>query len=174
MKNLLLITCLFFLSFLANAQDNTIKNKIDNFDSITAPVFADSIAYSAKTPYVFLKLQKNTVRNEFTYIYIPSNLTAQERKDQMDFGCDKCMRVNFDVYYDGANKDLEIKGKQRLIFRNVRGSFLDLYPTWKREFFKEGTPEQVVDDLNYRMVWKGNKTLFAFRKENDFWEIRNY
>lgn len=162
MKKLLLVTCLFFISFTAFSQENTIKNRIDNFDSITAPVFADSIAYSAKTPYEFLKRQTTRSRNELIYVYIPSNLTDQERKDQLDLNCDKCMRVNFDVY------------AQRLVFRNVQGSFLDLYPTWQREFFAEATPEQTIDDIKFRMVFKGNKTLFAFREEHDYWEIRNY
>jgi hypothetical protein len=174
MKKLLLITCLFLLSLTSNAQENTVKTKIDNFDSITAPIFADSIAFSAKTPYTFLKLQKNVRQHQYTYLYIPSNLTEQERKDQLDFNCDKCMRVNFNVYYTGANEDLEIQGTQRLVFDTVNGSFLDLYPTWSREFYADATKQDVLDDLNFRIVYKGNLRLYSFEKGNNSWTIRNY
>jgi len=157
-----------------------IKDKINNLDTITARIFSDSIAYSAKTPFEFFKLKKYKKHNDkyirnFIYYYIPTNLTVEEDKENREFSCDKCMKVYFNVYYDGANSDLEIEGIQKLKFQQVYGSFLDLFPTWKREFLPTVNKDKVLDDFKFRDV-KNRKLGINVRisKQNGIWQIYNW
>lgn len=180
-KSLFIILSVLFIT--VNAQEKfkpdidqclKIKERISKLDSITARSFADSIAYYAKTEYLFYKVKVWDNRNLYQYLYIPSGLTKEEEQEQIEFGCSKCMRVEFKLYFEGANEDLEIEGLPYLVFQEVRGKFLDLYPTWKREFLPSATEEQVLGNFRYRIIYKGNNRLFEFSKYNGVWKIRNY
>ncbi|MGJ5643224.1 hypothetical protein [Formosa sp. S-31] len=157
---------------LSDLKYKEVSNKVNKLDSLTARAFADGIASAAATDYDFLTVK--TIDNNSVYYYIPSELTPEEILDQKQMGCDKCMRVIFNVYYDGADKDLEIKGKQRLVFREVVGKFLDLYPTWNREFLPSATPELIKDSFKYRVVQNRNLDLnVRLDKVGGVWRIFN-
>lgn len=170
----LLFTIALIGSLICNAQTDIdiVIQKINNLDSISARTFANEIAESSKTGYEFFKLKKREKYNQYIYYYIQKGLNQEEKEEQRQNGCDKCINVVFNVYYDGANKDLEIEGKQRLRFDYINGSFLDLFPTWKREFDPEATHESIMNGEN-DIVRNGNVRVYQFVKFNGVWEIRN-
>lgn len=156
-------------SFTFQAQDTY---KANDLDSITARQFANTIVASAKTQYEFLKLKKRAKRQTLTYYYIDASLSPEEKAEQKEMGCRDCMKINFKTYTVGANADMQEPGASKIKFINVSGSFLDLFPTWQREFLQTATKENV---LNYkdRAVKKDGFSLFRFSKINGIWEIRN-
>lgn len=191
MKKLLFIT-LLLVTYVTTAQKKgklskeqyiEINYKISNFDSITARSFADKIATSAKTEYKFIELKivkqssNKSKDRTFVYRYIPVNLYPDDFEKTGEYDCNySCMDVEFNVVYDGANEDLEEKGTKRLVFHLVTGKFLDIFPTWEREFLSTATKEKVLD---YEDRYVGNKKHdgivdVRIDKINGMWQIYNW
>lgn len=160
-----------------NNQDLSIKairNRMSNFNEQSAKEFADKIAQTAKTNYEYYKQKSRPKHNSLAFYYLKSNLTAEQLQDIKDFGCNQnCFKVYFDVYYKGANEDLEIKGTKKIIFSNVSGKFLDLFPTWNREFIQSSTKEGILD-YKKKTIYNGNIAVARFQKMQGIWIIRYY
>ncbi|MDB0603172.1 hypothetical protein PL373_18975 [Tenacibaculum maritimum] len=181
MKKLLFIIALLTTTIIVG-QNESFKNieklreKLNNFDSITARKFADNIAYSTKTKYKFYKVKNHKKSNIISYYYLKTELTKEQLGDIKDFGCNgNCLIVYFDVYYEGANIDLELKETKKIVFSNVGGKYLDVFPTWKREFFPTTTKEEALKSHKKRTLYKGNSAVARFqRQQGNFWTIRYY
>jgi len=182
MKKLLLLTLILTFGIIQaqdgyNLSDETykeIKKKVNHLDSISARMFADEIVKSVNTEYTFLKVLKYPKRKIYSYYYIPSSIYDSDYKEQMNYGCEACFVVHFNVFYDGSNEDLEIEGTQRFRFHFVGGSYLELFPTWKREFLPSAIKEEALDNFRYRDVV--NRTLgvnVSLSKHSGVWELRN-
>ena len=180
MKKLLLITLLFTFGII-QAQDGyslsdetykEIRTKVMGLDSLETKTFADNLASSAKTKFVYYKAKMND--NQLRYYYRRMDLSPEEQKEQELFGCVRCMVVYFNKYYKGSNFDLEIEGIPMFSFNFVSGSYLDLFPTWKREFLPAAIKEEALDNFRYRDVI--NKTLnvnVTLSDPTGFWILRN-
>lgn len=182
MKKLLLLLALALTCNIVHSQDGyklspetyeTIKSKIIDIDSITAKNFADDIASSAKTGFTYLKTKEDA--KDLRYYYTPNDATEAEKEDREAFGsCMRCMIVYFKKYNKGANEDLEIEGTPMLYFSMVSGSYLDLFPIWKKEFLNAATPELALDNFRYRDVKYIPLNLdVRLSKMNGLWTIKN-
>ena len=151
-----------------------IMRKINNLDSLSARQFADEIAFSAKTRFQFYELKTYKKGRILRYNYINMDLSEDQQQKIETYGCDQnCLTVEFKVYYEGGNPDLEIIGEKKIAFSEV-GSFrfLDIFPTWKREFYPNATKENAANFKNNH-VYLANTGVFRFQKFNNFWTIRN-
>ena len=180
MKKLLLITFLFTIN-LTQAQDGyslsdetykEIRTKVIGLDSLETKTFADNLASSAKTDFVFYKAKFND--NDLRYFYRRMDLTPEEQKKQEMLGCVRCMVIYFHKYYEGSNEDLGIEGAPKFRFNLVIGSYLDLFPTWKREFLPSAIKEEALDNFKYLRVESVEMHLnVTLAKFSGVWELRN-
>ena len=179
MKKALLISLLFsFFSLTAQTPSESevqvIMQKINNLDSLSARQFADEIAFSTKTRFQFYELKTYKKGRILKYNYINMDLSEDQQQKIETYGCDQnCLTVEFKVYYEGGNPDLEIIGEKKIAFSKV-GSFrfLDIFPTWKRVFYKNSTEEDVLSFKNNH-IYLANTGVFRFQKFNNFWTLKN-
>lgn len=170
MKNLLLTFALFIAAF-SFAQDGykltpetytAIKAKVNQMDENSARAFADKVAGTAPTEYVFLNSRKDDNGN-MKFYYGRTDLNEKEKQDQADFGCVRCLIVYFKNQPTG------------LQFDQVVGSFEDLFPTWQREFLSTATAENAKESFKYREVRsRATGTDVRLAKSGGMWQIINY
>ena len=169
MKQLLLTFALLITAF-ASAQDGykltpetyaAIEQKVNQMNESSARSFADKVAGTAPTEYVFMRTEK-TDDGFYKYYYSRTDLTAEEKKDQEDFGCERCLIV----YFKTVNGAIQ--------FDHVFGSFEDLFPTWQREFLTTATVQNAKDSFKYREVRnRTTGTDVRLAKAGGMWQIIN-
>ena len=166
----ILLTFALLAAIVTSAQDGynlpeqtykDIKAKVSQLSESSARSFADGIANSAPTQYVWYKTKKGD--KYVRYYYSRTDLSEKEQKDQEDFGCSKCFIVDFILYPQG------------LQFDQVNGSFEDLFPTWQREFLNSATKANFNESFKYRDV--NNRkvgTDIRFARAGGLWQIYNW
>ncbi|MGV8814762.1 MAG: hypothetical protein ACOH2D_11700 [Gelidibacter sp.] len=170
MKRILLtLSLLFTLSITAqdgyNLTDEAyqaINNKVNKLDSINARNYADIIANSSLISYEHYKTKTRPKSNSASYYYIQSELTTEERQEQLSNGCSKCVTVNFSLYGDSYS------------FQEVYGSFEYLFDIWKSQFLDSSTADN-IESFKYRTVQ--NKAIgvdVRMSNANGNWNIYNW
>ncbi len=152
MKQLLILLTTLFIGIIANAQLH-FKTK----DLKEVRQLADSIALTAKTPYVFSK-EGISKQNSNYYVVVYTN-----PKDDYDR-----LGVAFWISHIDRNLDLEIKGTPVYTFDFVRGNFLDLFPFWKRHINKQADAVKITKGKRKDKA-KVQNILYILQ---DGWEIR--
>jgi hypothetical protein len=139
--------------------------------------FADEIANSGKTKWEFLKITENEKIGYCRVKYIDPSVPA-DLKEKITKGsevCEKCFEVNFVLYFEGENKDLEIKGVKQYRFREVTGKYLDLFSTWQRVFKTNATLETALSDYSLlELKHRAVGVNYWFRKNETTWTISNH
>lgn len=169
MKNLLL-TIALFVTALSFAQDGyklapetyeAITAKVSELDTLRARAFADRLAGTAPTGFVYM--QTKTTDNATKYYYKKAAMSSEEKQDLAAFGCSDCLVV----YFKNVNNSLQ--------FDQVTGRFEDLYPTWNREFLPSATVDNVNQSFKYREVKdRTTGTDIRFGKVDNTWQIYNW
>lgn len=178
MKKLLLFTALLF-GALVQAQDletiNTLVSSktvqdIENVSKKIINVYQEKLAFF---------VTKQSVRNEdekYQNVYfLPLDQLPKDNAKLTDEQKDMLLKVNFGEFYQGQNKDLQIKGELSYYFREVNGSYLDLIGFWIATFYPNNTKEEILD--NYKLKeWRYNKDIkFVLKKEGEIWRMyRSY
>lgn len=180
MKKLLLIP-LLLLSVLSFAQDGykltpeqykEISNKLIQLDSISAKIFSDRIAETAKTSLVLENIRSN--KRALIFYYSPEGLTPEEKEKQEVKGCEACLKIIFLKYEKGGNKDLQIKGTEYLKFSEAAGLYLDLFPTWEREFLPGAEPAAALEKFEQREIKSiEHNCSISLQKAGINWKIYN-
>lgn len=157
MKKLLLLTVLL-ISFFTQAQFK--PEQLKSLTQEQANAFSNEIAKNAKTKWEFVQAKENT-KGDY---YIASYGSGE-----------KTFKIVFNVYYEGQNKALEIAGTKTYRFYEVRGSYLDLFPTWKKVFRPDAELEKTVDDFNSQeLINRAEKINFKLKGSDDEWQITNW
>lgn len=122
--------------------------------------FSREVATNAKTQWTFVGAQENAKSN-----YYIVNYAAGE----------KTLKVIYNIYFSGENKALEIPGVKTYKFYQVSGSYLDLFPTWKKVFRPDADLEATVDDLkSQELLNKAENINFKLKGSDDQWQLRNW
>lgn len=157
MKKLLLIATLL-IGFLAQAQFTPGQLKQLTLKQATA--FANEVAANAKTPLEFVEAKENTKGN-----YFIANYGTGDHK----------LKVVFVIYNEGENKALEIEGTKTYRFYEASGSYLDLFPTWKKMFRPDVNLENTVNNINSQeLVSRKDNINFKLKGQDEFWRITNW
>lgn len=181
MKKLLFL--LLLISSFAQSQNIDYLKILNKCDETFARQFSDSIANSSKTKFQFYGILKSEKRSSYTIVYIPENTSTEERKkikefepskEHQDFEYPNCLSVHFNSFKDGENKDLEIKGVEKLKFHSVKSKYLNIFPTWKNFFDATADVEKTLKNFSPRFENVQNKLKFYLKKYNNDWEINNW
>lgn len=184
MKKLLSITLLLAFHF-AFCQNVDYIKQANRCDAAFARQFSDDIASSSRIKYVYfdeLKSHKGTS----TFIYVPINTTDEDKKSlkahmvygesQINFESEGNLCVHFSIIYEGANKDLEIKGTPMYQFEIVQNKFLDLFDFWQKNVDPLADKEQIT--LKGLKSIRNNALGFWFNfcrsSDGSYWYIKNY
>lgn len=81
------------------------------------------------------------------------------------------LTIIYSVTYDGANEDLEIKGKKVWNIESISGNFLTVFPVWQK-FSSTKTDAETLSKkgFEYYTTPDGNSTDFV--KMGPIWAIR--
>lgn len=157
MKKLLLLATLL-IGFLASAQFK--PSQLRALTQEQANSFSNEIAINSKTKWEFIQAKENTKGN----FYVASYGSGE-----------KTLKVIFNVYLEGENKALEIPGTKTYKFYEVWGSYLDLFPTWKKVFRPDAELEKTVDDYNSQeLINRPEHINFKLKGSDDEWHITNW
>jgi hypothetical protein len=184
MKNLFL---LLLLSYgFTNAQNVEYLKHANNCDANFARQFSDDIASSSRIKYVFFKELKTLKENYSTFIYVPIDATEEDKKSlkahmvygesQTNFESEGNLCVHFSIIYEGANKDLEIKGTPKYQFEFVQNKFLDLFDFWQKNVDPLADKEKITAKgiSSIRNNEKGYWYNFSRSSDGSYWYIKNY
>ncbi|AOW08729.1 hypothetical protein [Flavobacterium gilvum] len=149
---------------------------LEKLDQNAVRAFADQVANSGKTKWEFVKTIEDEKKGYCSVKYIDSSIPS-DLKEKIIKGiesCDKCLYVDFGLYFEGENKDLEIKGIKKYRFRDVSGKYLDLFPTWQKTFRPDVQLEQTLNDYNNReLVHKAVGIRYKLEKQGEIWTLTN-
>jgi hypothetical protein len=157
MKKLLLLATLL-IGFLAQAQFT--PGQLKELTQEQAIDFANEIAVNAKMPLQLIQAEENTKGDYFVANYGIGENT---------------LKVVFTVFYKGENKALEIAGVKTYRFYEASGSYLDLFPIWKKVFRPDVNLEKTVSDFNSQeLINRAANINFKLKGEDDQWRITNW
>jgi hypothetical protein len=150
---------------------------LQKLDESGGKLFADKVASFGKTKWEFIKIIENEKKGFYRVKYIDSS-TPIDLKEKIINGteeCDLCLNVDFLVYFEGENKDLEIKGIKKYRFREVSGKYLDLFPVWKNIFRPDVSIETTLNDYSSQeLVQKVIGIRYKLVKQGEKWTLANY
>ncbi len=155
MKQLLTLLVILFIGITTNAQLH-FKTK----DLKEVRQLADSIALTAKTPYIFSE-EGISKRDKNYYGVVYTN--PKDKDDRLG--------VAFWISHIGRNLDLEIKGTPVYTFDFVYGNFLDLFPFWKRHINTNADAVKITKDKRKDKA-KTQGLLYILQSNGGIWEIR--
>lgn len=146
-----------------------------NLDQVKS--FSDKIANSGKTKWELSNVLEDELRGYCGVVYVDQSKPKEYKDDiqKRKIRCDDCLVVNYLLYFDGENKDLEIKGIKQYRFNSVSGKYLDLFPTWQSVFKPNATLETTIEDYNLQEL--SQRTIgvsYWFRKTATIWTISNH
>ncbi len=158
---------------LSPEQYKEITNMISQLDSISAKTFSDKIAATAKTSLALENIKSNS--RTVIFYYSPEGMAPEEKEKQETRGCESCLKVVFLKYEIGGSKDLQTKGEQFLKFSEASGLYLDLFPTWEREFLSGADPEAALESFRQREVKSREYNCnISIQKTSSIWKIYNW
>lgn len=157
MKKLLLLTVLLISSFI---QAQFKPEQLKSLTQVQANAFANEIATNAKTQWEFVQAKENTNGDYYVASYSSG---------------EKTFKIVFNVYYEGQNKALEIPGTKTYRFHEVWGTYLDLFPTWKKVFRPDAELEKTVEDFkSQELINRPANINFKLKGSDDEWHITNW
>lgn len=157
MIKLVLLAALLISSFI-QAQFN--PQQLKSLTQEQANAFAKEIVTNAKTQWEFVQAKENTNGDYYVASYSSG---------------EKTFKIVFNVFYEGQNKALEIAGTKTYRFYEVRGSYLDLFPTWKKVFRPDAELEKTVEDFNSQeLINRPAHINFKLKGSDDEWQITNW
>ncbi|MCT3661063.1 hypothetical protein HZR00_00850 [Elizabethkingia anophelis] len=166
---------LFFLllSIFAFGQNVELLKKANKCDLDFARSFSNSIL----ADYKLVKEGKSTSNNfiyEFTYL--PPDATKEDIENfEKQTQCKKCVWISFNIFTEGANKDLEIKGTTFYSFNEANGSFKSLFPFWQKNIEPTATTDKTYESNPVYSVRKDNLGIWYnfFKINTGSWFLRN-
>jgi hypothetical protein len=157
MKKILLLTALLIGVFV---QGQLKPQQLKSLTQEQAIAFSNEIATNAKTKWEFVQAKENTKGDYYVASYGSG---------------EKTLEIVFNVYYEGQNKALEIPGIKTYRFYEVWGSYLDLFPTWKKVFRPDVELEKTIDDFSSQeLINRSSEIHFKLKGSDNEWHISNW
>lgn len=176
MKKILLSFALL-CSIIIQGQNKDFIISLEKLDIAGVRKFSNQIANNCKTKWEFLKIVEDEKHEYCRVVYLDASYSS-ELKKKIQSGqeiCDNCLRVDFSLFFDGANKDLEIIGIKKYRFTEFTGKYLDIFPTWQL-YFKPGA--SLEDTLtNYDNQELKDKVIgihYKITKQGNTWLLHNH
>ena len=174
MKKLILLAILL-IGFLAQAQDYaymTMLNKIATDKE--AIKIAEEIASLQTKKVRLLKAQEFMEERQLLIRFVPAEMT-NEQYDALDqYEQTEFLTVTFRIDYVGENKDLEREGVKTYKFKQIKGTYLQIFPVWKKYYRPEVELEPTLTDYkNQKFIDFPKKLDFYIQEDMDRWILLN-
>lgn len=135
----------------------------------------DSLIKSTKLPEDFIVNKNSDSLLMYVDIFLPSKRILVKTKDELSF------EQNIQIELKGGNIDLGINPEEYYKLYRIGGSFLDVFPIWKKLFDNESKQEDVLKVVNYTertvktkaLIYKNSYYRIALNNHgNGYWEIK--
>jgi hypothetical protein len=174
MKKLLLLASLLIVS-LVHAQDFNYLASLNNIPTDTEALkIAQNIA-SAQTKSVrLLNAKEFTEDHVYAVRFVPTEMT-NEQYDKLDqYAQSKFLTVIFSINYIGENENLEQKGVKTYKFKQLKGTYLQIFPVWKKYYHPDADLESTLTNSKMQKFIDFPKKLdFYIQDDDDLWILYN-
>jgi flagellin-like hook-associated protein FlgL len=174
MKKLLLLIALLLVS-LVKAQDFTYLTSLNNIPTdATALKIAQEIASIQPKSVRLLKSQEFSEEHIFMVRFVPVEMT-NEQYDKLDqYAQAKFLTVSFSIDNKGENTNLEQKGVKNYQFKQLSGSYMQVFAVWKKYYYPNADQEITLKDSKIQKFVDFPKKLdFYIQEDNDRWILMN-
>lgn len=173
MKKLLLLISIFYFCT-SQAQD---LSHLRSMSKPEAVAFADSIIVDVREKLMLWDVQEGSRLLTFEFIETSTDTVALNKVLKSGHHIDvEFYEINFEVFYEGQDKTLEIEGEKKYRFYQARLKFLDMFPVWKKYFDASATITGVREEFKYTA--KGNDGYWNYKFESTskepYWLIRKF
>lgn len=171
MKKLLLLL-IFIITSAINAQDYNVISKLNSTNFDNSLKIADNMKSMAKGNYHLYKYHEFEKEMVLKIVYASEGVTNEQLKQATDYN--NCFVVEFKVFYEGRNLDLEKQGIKKYKLSKVSAKYLDIFPIWKNWFVPNAEEEKTLKDSNSQEMFDYDKNIkFYISKRDDVWTLRN-
>jgi hypothetical protein len=174
MKKLLLLTALLFGSFV-QAQDFNYLVSLNNIPTDTeALAIAQNIASTQTKSVRLLNAKEFADDHTFVVRFVPTEMT-NEQYDKLDqYAQAEFLTVSFSIDNKGENTDLGQKGVKNYRFKQLSGSYLQVFAVWKKYYYPNANEEITLkDSKTQKFVDFPKKLDFYIQEDNDRWVLMN-
>jgi hypothetical protein len=174
MKKLLLLASLLTVS-LVQAQNFTYLASLNNIQTdAVALKIAQEIASLQPKSVRLLRSQEFSEERVLMVRFVPSELT-NEQYDKLDqYAQAEFLTVTFAIDYVGENKDLERQGVKTYRFKHLKGTYLQIFPVWKKYYHPEAELETILTNSKMqKFIDFPKKLYFYIDEDNDVWALYN-
>ena len=167
MKKLLLFLLLSGFSFGQNIE--LLKKALQTDDLVFTEEFTKEI-YSG-----YQIIDSDNSRFKLTYVLLPVGFSLNELEDYKSHnGCSRCVNAIFEIRPMGGNSDLNIPSKNYYFFKEAKGSFLSMFPFWKKNIDIVASENKTYESRPvYTYKNKEDKIWFNFWRVESTWMMRN-
>lgn len=176
MKKLLLLTALI-LGMICQAQDiaylQNLKALPTEADALN---IANELAAQSATKLRLYKSKDTTTQKNLRLEYVPEELTDKdiELRNYTEAQKLNFITIDFVYYYQGENKDIEIKGVKYYRLSTVYAKYLNLFPYWKKHFNPTADVEKTLTDYKSQRIKDATAKIYYYiQKSGDVWVFHN-
>lgn len=168
----LIILIAFIVGSSVSAQDYNIIGQLKSTDFDNSLKLADNMKSMAKNSYHLFKYHEFEQERILKIVYAPEGVTDEQLKQSKDYS--NCMVIEFVVYFDGRNLDLDKQGEKKYKLSKVSGKYLDVFPIWKSWFVPSADVEKTLTNSDSRELLDYDKNIqFYIQKQANTWTLRN-
>jgi len=173
MKKLLLLIAIF--SFInSTAQDLA---HLRSMNKTEASEFAYNIVTDVREELMLWDVQETNDLLTFEFIEASTDTVALNKVIKSGHHIDvQFYEIDFEVFYEGQDKTLEIEGEKKYRFYQARLKFLDMFPVWKKYFDNTATITGVREEFKYTA--KGNDGYWNYKfkstAKEPYWLISKF
>jgi hypothetical protein len=174
MKKLLLLVALLIGSFV-QAQDYAFLTSLNKIATDKEAIkIAEEIASLQTKKVRLLRAQEFSEERQLLVRFVPQELT-NEQYDALDqYAQAAFLTVTFRIDYVGENKDLEREGVKTYKLKQIKGTYLQIFPVWKKYYHPEAELEPMLTDYKKQKFIDFPKKLdFYIQEDNDRWILLN-
>lgn len=174
MKKLVLLTALL-IGFLGQAQDLAYLTYLNKIATETEAIkIASDIAGLQTKKLRLLRVQEFTDDYLLMIRFVPEEMT-NEQYDKLDqYAQSNFLTVTFRIDYIGENKELERKGVKTYKFKQIKGTYLQIFPVWKKYYRFDAELEPTLTNSKMQKFVDFPKKLdFYIQDDNDLWILYN-
>lgn len=173
MKKLILLTALLICSF-TQAQDIAYLSGLNKLSSESNCMeVAKGMAFLQPKKLRFLRAKDFPKLGYYAIRFVPEDMTDQEY-DSLELGDqDKFFTVRFYYWMEGENKNLEIKGIKTYRLSQVSGSYLSLFPIWKKYINTEADIVKTQESSTRTYKDIDNKLHYLLMDKGEIWVLMN-
>jgi hypothetical protein len=174
MKKLLLLVALLMVSF-AQAQNLTYLSSLNNIKTDKeANTIAQQIASIQSKKMRLLNSTEFANEHVLMVRFVPEEMTNEQYNKLDQYAQAEFFTVSFSIENKGENTDLEQKGLKNYRFKQLSGSYLQIFAVWKKYYYPNADQEITLKDSKIQKFIDFSKKLdFYIQEDNDRWILMN-